>query len=602
MPKKKKNGNSHGNGNENGKVKETKNNRNSNIKARINVIARSQHQKEFLKSIRDNVVTIVAGPPGSGKTMLAVVSGLREFIMGKYGKLIFTRPCVEANGENLGFLPGDLNEKIHPYMYPIFDFLSDYLTTKQIEGLIKSESIITLPLAFQRGMAQPLDAKVLTPYRYEEMGDIQIGDLVIGGNGIPTIVRDVFYKGEKEIYKISFSDKTSTECCLDHFWATKTLNDKRYNRDYKVRSTREIINTLKRSSGQNNHEIPIVFSPVKFFENEVSIDPYLLGILLGDGSLHKTSSIKVTTKDMEILNHISKVLPDRMVIKHASNYDYRIVYAKGNGIGNPLKREIKRMKLLGKMSHNKFIPDSYKFNSINIRLEILRGLLDTDGSICSNKNSENGKNRIEFSTTSEKLCDDVMFIVNSLGGICYKRLKKNKLDKKIIITDGRLAQQNYNSYILDISLFDYNKFKLSRKKKMFNSEKNVRRRPKRVIINVEKVGKKQCKCISVSNKDGLYLTNDCIVTHNTFKNSFVILDEAQNTNIGQIRMFLTRIGDNCKVVITGDPDQSDVKNKNGLTDACERLTGIDGLGIVNFMTEDIVRNPIVAAIEERYKN
>ncbi len=602
MPKKKKNGNSHGNGNENGKVKETKNNRNSNIKARINVIARSQHQKEFLKSIRDNVVTIVAGPPGSGKTMLAVVSGLREFIMGKYGKLIFTRPCVEANGENLGFLPGDLNEKIHPYMYPIFDFLSDYLTTKQIEGLIKSESIITLPLAFQRGMAQPLDAKVLTPYRYEEMGDIQIGDLVIGGNGIPTIVRDVFYKGEKEIYKISFSDKTSTECCLDHFWATKTLNDKRYNRDYKVRSTREIINTLKRSSGQNNHEIPIVFSPVKFFENEVSIDPYLLGILLGDGSLHKTSSIKVTTKDMEILNHISKVLPDRMVIKHASNYDYRIVYAKGNGIGNPLKREIKRMKLLGKMSHNKFIPDSYKFNSINIRLEILRGLLDTDGSICSNKNSENGKNRIEFSTTSEKLCDDVMFIVNSLGGICYKRLKKNKLDKKIIITDGRLAQQNYNSYILDISLFDYNPFKLSRKKKMFTSEKNVRRRPKRVIINVEKVGKKQCKCISVSNKDGLYLTNDCIVTHNTFKNSFVILDEAQNTNIGQIRMFLTRIGDNCKVVITGDPDQSDVKNKNGLTDACERLTGIDGLGIVNFMTEDIVRNPIVAAIEERYKN
>ena len=84
--------------------------------------------------------------------MLAVVSGLKEFVSGQYKKMIFTRPCVEANGENLGFLPGDLNEKISPYMYPIFDFLSDYLNAKQIEEYIKSEFITTLPLAFMRGV------------------------------------------------------------------------------------------------------------------------------------------------------------------------------------------------------------------------------------------------------------------------------------------------------------------------------------------------------------------------------------------------------------------------------------------------------------------
>lgn len=139
MPRKKKNGNSLAS-------KKSKNSR-----VNISVTAKTPNQKIFLQSIKNNLVTIVQGPPGTGKTMLAVITGLREFMMGKYQKMIFTRPCVEANGENLGFLPGDLNDKIHPYMYPIFDFLSDFLTTKQIEGYLKSESMLTFPLAFQRG-------------------------------------------------------------------------------------------------------------------------------------------------------------------------------------------------------------------------------------------------------------------------------------------------------------------------------------------------------------------------------------------------------------------------------------------------------------------
>ncbi len=116
-------------------------------KKRIHVVAKNNNQKALLKSIKNNLITIACGSTGSGKTMLAVVSGLKEFVMGKYDKMIFTRPCVEANGENLGFLPGDLNEKINPYMYPIFD----YLSAKQIEDYLKSKSIMTLPLAFMRG-------------------------------------------------------------------------------------------------------------------------------------------------------------------------------------------------------------------------------------------------------------------------------------------------------------------------------------------------------------------------------------------------------------------------------------------------------------------
>jgi len=151
MTKNYKNGKRKNNGKDNGK----NNNIIKDIKLkskRIIITARSDNQKKLLKSIKDNLVTIVYGPAGTGKTKLAVLNGLRDLLNSKFNKIIFTRPCVEANGEELGYLPGDLNEKIHPYMIPIFNFLSEYLSSNQINELIKEEKIITLPLAYQRGI------------------------------------------------------------------------------------------------------------------------------------------------------------------------------------------------------------------------------------------------------------------------------------------------------------------------------------------------------------------------------------------------------------------------------------------------------------------
>lgn len=160
MTKKRKNGNGNGNGNgiSNGNGSSIVNGINGgkenkdHVKQPIIITAKSENQKKLLKSIKENLITIVSGPAGSGKTLLAVVSGLREFSMGHYTKMIFTRPCVEANGENLGFLPGDLNEKIHPYMFPIMDFLLDFLSPGKIETLLNNGDFITLPLAFMRGV------------------------------------------------------------------------------------------------------------------------------------------------------------------------------------------------------------------------------------------------------------------------------------------------------------------------------------------------------------------------------------------------------------------------------------------------------------------
>lgn len=122
------------------------------LKQKTNLSAKSDNQIELFKSIKNNVITFVSGPAGSGKTKISVVQALDSLIKCKVGKIYFTRPCVEAEGENLGFMPGDLNEKISPYMLPIFSFLSEYLESSQIEKLVKEHMIETLPLAFMRGV------------------------------------------------------------------------------------------------------------------------------------------------------------------------------------------------------------------------------------------------------------------------------------------------------------------------------------------------------------------------------------------------------------------------------------------------------------------
>jgi len=124
----------------------------SSLPKRITVSGRNQEQKNALKALHENDITFIYGPPGTGKTFLSVGYALNQFLRGAYDRIIFTRPCVEAYGENLGFLPGDFNDKISPYMIPIFDVLELFLDRKIVNSLIDERRIITLPLAFQRGI------------------------------------------------------------------------------------------------------------------------------------------------------------------------------------------------------------------------------------------------------------------------------------------------------------------------------------------------------------------------------------------------------------------------------------------------------------------
>lgn len=121
------------------------------IKTRKKLIEpRTDAQKEYVKSLFKNELAFGIGPAGTGKTYLAVAVGVSMFIGGHVDRIILSRPAVEA-GEKLGYLPGDMKDKVDPYMQPLYDALNDFLPGKQVTKLIEEKKIEIAPLAFMRG-------------------------------------------------------------------------------------------------------------------------------------------------------------------------------------------------------------------------------------------------------------------------------------------------------------------------------------------------------------------------------------------------------------------------------------------------------------------
>ncbi|NOC46594.1 MULTISPECIES: PhoH family protein [unclassified Ruegeria] len=121
------------------------------IKTRKKLVEpRTDAQKAYVQSLFQNELAFGIGPAGTGKTYLAVAVGVSMFIGGHVDRIILSRPAVEA-GEKLGYLPGDMKDKVDPYMQPLYDALNDFLPGKQLAKLIEEKRIEIAPLAFMRG-------------------------------------------------------------------------------------------------------------------------------------------------------------------------------------------------------------------------------------------------------------------------------------------------------------------------------------------------------------------------------------------------------------------------------------------------------------------
>jgi len=554
-------------------------------------------QKKYVDAIRKKTVVFGIGPAGTGKTYLAMAVAVQALVAKQVNRLILTRPAVEA-GEKLGYLPGTLSEKIDPYLRPLYDALYEMIDAEQIGRMMERGTIEVAPLAYMRGRAQPLDRQVLTPDGFRPIGGLRVGDLVIGSNGLPTPVLGVYPQGRREVFRVRAQDGASTLCCGEHLWAVATRDDRRRGKPLRVLKTREMLEQLK-AAHYHRFELPLISQPVAFPSGEVPLDPYALGLLLGDGSL-STKTAWFTTTDPELIVALEQSI-DGVELRQRGEFAYYFRHPAGGPrlkVAHPVTVALRELELAGTRSATKFVPEPYLYNSTSVRLAVLQGLLDTDGGPVTQR----GRTcRVQYTTTSPRLRDGVVFLVRSLGGVAYWRVRP-AAGRAPGHANGRDVHHRQDAYILDIRLpAGIEPFRLTRKRELYNSSGGGR--PMRFIDSIEPAGEADTLCIQVAAADSLYVTDDFLVTHNTLNDSFIVLDEAQNTTPEQMKMFLTRLGFNSKAVVTGDITQIDLPSgqHSGLNVVREILTGIDDLAFVYLSSRDVVRHKIVQDIVEAYR-
>jgi phosphate starvation-inducible protein PhoH and related proteins len=562
------------------------------------VAPKTLNQKRYVDSIRDHTITFGIGPAGTGKTFLAVAMAAAALAEREVQRVILTRPAVEA-GERLGFLPGDIQAKVDPYLRPLFDALYDMLDPDRVNGYFERGVIEVAPLAFMRGRAQPLTSKVLTPSGFQPIGELRVGDLVIGSNGLPTPVLGVYPQGRKEVFRLEAQDGASTLCCGEHLWRVSTASDRRRGKPGRILETRDMAGRL-RSAHQHRFELPLLSAAVEFPRRDVPLDPYALGLLLGDGCLTGTTTPTFATADLELAVALEEQL-ERIEVKPKGGVDYVLGHREGHRggviVANPVMTALRVLGLAGTRSATKFVPELYLQNASSVRLALLQGLLDSDGGPVRQR----GRScRIQYATCSERLSEDVSFLVRSLGGIAYTRRRKAD-GRPPGRANGRPVHHRADAFVMDIRLpVGIEPFRLARKRVRYRQEGGGR--PMRFVHAIESTGEMETVCIQVAAADSLYVTDDFLVTHNTLNDSFVILDEAQNTSPEQMKMFLTRLGFNSRMVVTGDITQIDLPTdqRSGLIVVREILSEVQDISFVHFGGEDVVRHKLVQRIVAAY--
>ncbi|MEV7195127.1 helicase-related protein [Streptomyces sp. NPDC093510] len=379
-------------------------------------------------------------------------------------------------------LPFTLTEGQEKVSKEIFD---DLATEHPMHRLLQGE--------VGSGKAQPLDSLVLTPEGFRPMGDMNTGDLVVVPTGETAVVSGVFPQGERDVWRLTLSDGSSVECDDEHLWIVGTSCGWHRGQPPKVLTTREIRLDLCKANGSSKWYLPAAAPTDLGHDEPLPLDPYLFGLLLGDGSFRH--DLRLSTADEEIhAAAADAVAPEcrlDLCKANGSTYDYTIQLThRTGGTRNPVIQVLRDLELWGVTSHGKFVPEIYKNTSIKNRLALLQGLLDTDGTIQSDGLS------ISLCSASLRLADDVAWLVRSLGGRARVLPTKAAFNVSIALPE------------------EYMPFRLTRK------AERVCTRPKydtfrRGIRSVEFVGRKPVQCISVAHPSRAYITDNFTVTHNT---------------------------------------------------------------------------------------
>lgn len=408
------------------------------------------------------------------------------------------------------------------------------LNEKQEKGLevaikryLDGEKCTTIAGYAGTGKAQPNDTLIPTPSGYKKLGELKIGDKVFDRLGKPTTVTGIFPQGEKEVYEVTFKDGRKTLCNDEHIFTVCTDKGEFVNK-----TVRQMLDSgLQKADKEWKFKIP-KNEAVNYPEQKYDIDPYVIGCFLGDGCC-KERQLTFSSNNEESVKEIAKLIGTDYKKNSKFNFNWTFPlkeprYTIGEYGSRKYLVKKEQTKTLFKNyvdelccgAESKRIPENYKRGSIEQRLSLVQGLLDTDGTISEG----GGRFNIRFTSISIHLIKDLQEVVRSLG-----------YEASISIDNRKEKYRTNVCYTLSINMPNEEKylmFRLSTKRKIAEKAKAFHKRrdySKIGIVDIQDLHyKTEMTCIMVDNKEHLYLTNDFIVTHNTSLVKFII--NALNVN------------------------------------------------------------------------
>lgn len=351
------------------------------------------------------------------------------------------------------------------------------------------------------GKALPNSVKIpLFNGGFKTVGEINIEDILIDRFGKPTKIKRIFPQGEHDVYEVIFKDGRKALCNLEHLWTYqegRKRNSKPYN--FKTKTLNEIIQDIEKNGLKNSDGFRIkvpMNKAVEYKKRKLLIHPYLIGLFLGDGSFkqqEKNNSLQFSTKDEELIKIIQSLTNWEIINYTDKNYNY---YFRHNGRKIQIQEFLQDYpELINIYSYEKFIPDDFLYSSIEDRMELLQGLLDTDGTTY--------KNKVRFTTTSERMKDNFIQLIHSLGYIASLEVDTRNRTCYTIQIGAPLSER-------------LKMFKLERKIKKIQLSKRSEKYEFNPIVSINKLDQREeMTCFLVDNEEHLFLMNDYIVTHNT---------------------------------------------------------------------------------------
>ncbi len=387
--------------------------------------------------------------------------------------------------------PQGLHADLRPYQHQGLSWMQ-FLRQTEMGGILADDMGL--------GKAQPLDARVLTPLGWRCMGELQLGDFVIGQQGQPTQVTGVFPQGLRPIYRVTLTDGMSVEVDNDHLWAVQPPDAEQRRaatgkaQPWRVCTTEQLRHDLKDAFGNLKHYLPVV-QAVQFAEQHLAADPYTLGTLLGEANMpHHLSRTTEKYPALALSSGVAYAGVQAGQAQLSSVQGISGTQPQGQWSPNPLTASN------GQAGSTQQVLAPYLLASPAQRLALLQGLLDTGGHVGAGKSGT----KVNYTSAAKALACAVVDLVQSLGGVASLHPEASACD------DGQTATCWRVTLELPPTL---DPFRLPEKLSAYRQLS--KEPPTRGIRSIEYVGLKAAQCIAVAAPDHLYVTDHYIVTHNT---------------------------------------------------------------------------------------